>query len=60
MVYVPEEALKGWRQMPVNLSFLEVIHNGGLSADQAKNVQLIFRKKKQRIVFNFTSAAVSE
>lgn len=33
--------------MPVNLSFLEVIHNGGLSADQAKNVQLIFRKKSK-------------
>lgn len=31
----------------MNLSFLEVIHNGGLSADQAENVQLIFRKKSK-------------
>lgn len=32
------------------LSFLEVIHNGGLSADQAKNVQFVFREKAKHLL----------
>lgn len=43
MVYVP-------RQIPVYLSFLEVIHTGGLSAHQAKNVQFVFREKAKHLL----------
>lgn len=32
------------------LSFLEVTHNGGLSADQAKNVQFVFREKAKHLL----------
>lgn len=46
-------AFEGWRQIPVYLSFLEVIHIGGFLANQPKNIQWSIRfQRKSKASFS--------
>lgn len=52
-------AFEGWRQIPVYLSFLEVIHIGGFLANQPKNIQWSIRfQRKSKASFSASLGSV--